>query len=68
MEKNIEFSKIDQIKIENYLNELRMNLKQMAILTNNSIIDKNEFEESMKFLRIHYNYLQEKLAYHNYSD
>lgn len=45
-----------------------MNLKQMANLTNNSIIDKKEFEESMKFLRTHYNYLQEKLAHHNYSE
>ena len=45
------------------LGELRIDLKYLSVLTNGQEIDENEHREIMDFLRIHYNYLQEKTSY-----
>ena len=64
--KIVEFAKNYQNeRVKKSIGELRSDLKYLAVLTNGAEIDKNEHREIMDFLRKHYNYLQEKLAYSN---
>jgi len=64
--KIVEFAKNYQNeRVKKSIGELRSDLKYLAVLTNGEEIDKIEHREIMDFLRIHYNYLQEKLAYSN---
>ena len=52
-------------KVKKSISELRSDLKYLSVLTNGVEIDQNEHREIMDFLRVHYNYLQEKLAFSN---
>ena len=64
--KIVEFAKnYKKEGVKKSIGELRSDLKYLAVLSNGEEIDKNEHREIMDFLRIHYNYLQEKLAYSN---
>lgn len=64
--KILEFSQHYQNeKVKNSLGELRSDLKYLAVISNGEEMDKNEYRKIMNFLRVHYNYLQEKLAYSN---
>ena len=64
--KIVEFAKNYQSeRVKRSIGELRSDLKYLAVLTNGVEIDQNEHREIMDFLRIHYNYLQEKLAFSN---
>ena len=62
--KIVEFAK--NYQKENFkksLGELRSDLKYLSVLTNGQEIDPTEHREIMDFLRIHYNYLQEKMSH-----
>ena len=64
--KIVEFAKNYQNeRVKKSIVELRSDLKYLAVLTNGVEIDQNEHREIMDFLRVHYNYLQEKLAFSN---
>ena len=62
----LEFSqKCQNEKVKNSIGELRTDLKYLAIITNGAEIDTYEYRKIMDFLRVHYKFLQEKLAYSN---
>ena len=62
----VEFSQNYQNeKVKISIGKLRSDLKYLAILTNGAEIDTHEYRKIMDFLRIHYKFLQEKLAYSN---
>ena len=44
------------------LDQLRTDLKYLAILTSKSELNSKEYEKTMEFLREHYNFLQSQLA------
>lgn len=49
-------------KLKESLDELRMELKRMIKLVNNSDMTDEEYDKHMFFLKIHYNYLQNQIA------
>ena len=54
-----EFLRLDYSEgIKKSLKQLESNLKYLSVLGNGAPIDKNEDQELMNFLRIHYDYLQ----------
>ncbi len=50
-------------RVKKSIGELKSDLKYLAVLSNGEDLNKNEHREIMDFLRIHYNYLQEKMTY-----
>jgi len=45
------------------LDQLRTDLKYLAILTSKSKLNSKEYEKTIEFLREHYNFLQSQLAF-----
>jgi len=60
----LKFSQIHEKElVKKSIDELRSDLKYLAVLANGAEIDKIEFKKTMNFLREHYNYLQEQSAH-----